>query len=329
MKAELLRILRETKDYISGQRLCEQFGVSRTAVWKAVNQLKEEGYEIEAVKNKGYRIRETPDVLTAQELKSRLHTRWMGQNCIHLECVDSTNTEAKRLAAQDAPEGTLVLAEEQTGGKGRLGRNWSAARGENVMMTLLLRPKIRPDHAPRLTLLMAMAAVRSIRKETGLEAGIKWPNDVVVHGKKLCGILTEMDTEIHSINYVVIGIGINVNQENFPEEIRERAGSLCLELGKKISRAGLAAGVLEELERLYETFLETEDLSTLYEEYNALCINFGREVLVTMPLKGLELCRGIAEGINEKGELAVRKEDGSVEYVSSGEVSVRGLYGYV
>ena len=329
MKAELLRILREAGDYVSGQRLCEQFGVSRTAVWKVMNQLKEEGYEIESVKNKGYRIREIPDVLTAQELKSRLRTRWMGRNCIYLECVDSTNTEAKRLAGQGALEGTLVLAEEQTGGKGRLGRNWSAARGENVMMTLLLRPKIRPEHASMLTLLMAMAAVRSIRKETGLEAGIKWPNDVVAHGKKLCGILTEMGTEINSINYVVIGIGINVNQEQFPEEIRETAGSLYLELGKRIPRAELAAGVLEELERLYETFLQTEDLSALYEEYNGFCVHSGQEVRVTMPLKDLEVCRGIAEGINEKGELAVRKADGSVEYVYAGEVSVRGRYGYV
>ena len=180
-----------------------------------------------------------------------------------------------------------------------------------------------------LTLLMAMAAVRSIRKETGLEAGIKWPNDVVAHGKKLCGILTEMDTEINSINYVVIGIGINVNQEQFPEEIRETAGSLYLELGKRIPRAELAAGVLEELERLYETFLQTEDLSALYEEYNGFCVHSGQEVRVTMPLKDLEVCRGIAEGINEKGELAVRKADGSVEYVYAGEVSVRGRYGYV
>lgn len=326
MKAEILRILRETQGYLSGQQLCRQFGVSRTAVWKAIRQLKEEGYEIEAVKNRGYRIREIPDVLTAQELKSRLHTDWMGQNCICLDCVDSTNTEVKRLAGRGAPDGTLVVAEEQTGGKGRRGRSWSAAKGQNVMMTLLLRPKIRPEHASRLTLLMAMAAARAIRKKTGLEAGIKWPNDVVVHGKKICGILTEMDAEIDYINYVVTGIGINVNQELFPEEIRETAGSLCLELGRKVPRAELTAGVLEELEQLYGIFLKTEDLSALCEEYNGLCVNRGREVRV---LKPREDCMGVAEGINEKGELAVRKADGSMEYVYAGEVSVRGLYGYV
>ncbi len=184
MKKDLLKILRERKDYLSGQQLCEYFGVSRTAVWKVVRQLKEDGYEIEAVKNKGYRIREVPDIMTAAELGSRLHTKWMGRNCICLETVDSTNTHAKRLAEEGAPAGTLVAAEEQTGGKGRRGRGWTASRGVNIMMTLLLRPRIRPEHASRLTLLMAMAVAEGIRKVTGLSAGIKWPNDVVVHGKK-------------------------------------------------------------------------------------------------------------------------------------------------
>ena len=326
MKTEVLKILREAGEYVSGQQLCEHFGVSRTAVWKVIRQLKEEGYEIEAVKNRGYRMGETPDVMTMEELKSRLGTVWMGQECIYLESVDSTNTCAKRLAEEGAAAGTLVVAEEQTGGKGRRGRSWASERGENVMMTLILRPGIRPEHASRLTLLMAMGVARGIRRVTGLPAGIKWPNVVVVNGRKVCGILTELSTEVDYINYVVIGAGINVNQKYFPEEIREVAGSLCLELGRKVPRAELAAAVLEELEGIYEVFLQTEDLSALYEAYNELCVNRGHEIRVLDP--GGEYS-GTTDGINASGELVVRKADGSVTCVYAGEVSVRGLYGYV
>ncbi|MBS6396928.1 MAG: biotin--[acetyl-CoA-carboxylase] ligase [Clostridiales bacterium] len=326
MKAELLKILRESGDFISGQQLCDHFGVSRTAVWKVIRQLKEEGYEIEAVKNKGYRICEAPNVITAEELGSRLQTRWMGKNCIYLESVDSTNTYAKKLAEEGAPEGTLVVTDEQTGGKGRRGRSWVTHKGENVMMTLMLRPGIRPEHASRLTLLMAMAVARGIRSTTGLHAQIKWPNDVVVNGKKVCGILTEMNTEIDYINYVVVGTGINVNQEEFPEELRDRAGSLFLELGQKVSRAGLAAAVMMELEALYEIFVRTEDLSGLRGEYNELCVNCGKQIRVLEP--GNEYT-GTTEGINELGELVVLKENGEQVCVYAGEVSVRGLYGYV
>lgn len=326
MKAELLKILRSSGEYISGQQLCGHFGVSRTAIWKVIRQLKEEGYEIEAVKNKGYRISRTPDVMTADEIKSRLSTQWLGQVCVYRECVDSTNNFARRLAEEGAEEGTLVVAEEQTGGKGRRGRSWTASRGANIMMTLLLRPKIRPEHASRLTLLMAMAVAEGIQKVTGLPAGIKWPNDVIVGGKKVCGILTELSAEIDYVNYVVIGAGINVNQEHFPEELSRVAGSLCQETGEHISRPELAAAVLLELERLYEIFLKTEDLVELYESYNLRCVNIGHEIQVLEPGKEYT---GTTDGINARGELVVRKADGTVTEVYAGEVSVRGLYGYV
>lgn len=328
MKAELLKMLREADGYLSGQQLCNHFGVSRTAVWKVIQQLKEEGYEIEAVKNKGYRIGSTPEIMTAEEIVSRLHTRWMARNCIYLDSVDSTNNYAKRIAEEGAADGTLVIADLQTGGKGRRGRSWSAAKGTNVMMTLLLRPGIRPEHASRLTLLMAMAVADGIRRVTGLEAGIKWPNDVVVHGKKVCGILTEMNTEVDYINYVVIGTGINVNQkqEDFPEEIRETASSLYAELGSQVSRAALTVCVMEALEKYYEVFLQTEDLSALYEDYNKICVNCGHEIRVLEP--GNEYT-GTTDGIDQNGELVVRKTDGTVTRVYAGEVSVRGLYGYI
>lgn len=193
-------------------------------------------------------------------------------------------------------------------------------------MTLLLRPRIQPEHASRLTLLMAMAVAQGIRSVTGLDAGIKWPNDVVVHGKKVCGILTEMSAEVDYINYVVIGTGINVNQESFPEEIRHIAGSLCVELGEKISRAELAASIMEALERIYEIFLRTEDLSELYKEYNEICVNRGHAIRVLEPKQEYN---GTTDGINENGELVVQKENGETVCVYAGEVSVRGLYGYV
>ena len=327
MKTELLKILRESDGYVSGQQLCERFHVSRTAVWKVIQQLKEEGYEVEAVKNRGYRIMTTPDVITAEEISSRLHTNWMAENCIYLESVDSTNNYAKRIAEDGTPSGTLVVADEQTGGKGRRGRSWSTPKGSNIAMTLLLRPRFRPEHASRMTLLAAMAVTCGIRRVTGLDAGIKWPNDVVVNGHKVCGILTEMNTEVDYINYVVIGIGINVNQKEFPEEIREIAGSLCLEAGKQIGRAALIAAIMEELERIYEIFQKTEDLSGLYKEYNQICVNCGRKIRVLEP--GHEYT-GVAEGINQDGELMVVRDDtGEKVSVYAGEVSVRGFYGYV
>ena len=313
---------------MSGQQLCDHFGVSRTAVWKVIRQLQEEGYQIEAVKNRGYLLKKdaVPDVMTVPEIISRLHSGWMGRNCIFLETVDSTNNYLKRAAEDGAVNGTLAVAEEQTGGKGRRGRSWETPKGTNIAMTILLRPEIRPEHASRLTLLMAMAVVRGIQKETGLQAGIKWPNDVVVDGHKVCGILTEMNTEVDYINYVVIGTGINVNQTEFPEEIREIAGSLKLSAGHPVARAGLIASIMEELEELYEVFLKTEDLSALKDEYNRNCVTCGHEIRVLEP--GHEYT-GMTDGINDLGELVVKKADGETVCVYAGEVSVRGLYGYV
>ncbi len=325
MKAELLKVLRQTDNYVSGQQLCSRFGVSRTAVWKAIRQLQEAGYEIDAVNNRGYRLKSAPDLLTTEEVVSRLHTSFMGQNCICLESVDSTNNYVKKLAEDGAEEGTLVLAEEQTGGKGRRGRVWETPKGKNIAMSLLLRPKIHPAHASQLTLLMAMAVGEAIRSCTGMEAGIKWPNDIVVNGRKVCGILTEMNTEVDYINYVVIGTGINVNQWEFPEELREIAGSLCQNLGQETSRAAIAAASMDELERLYRIFLQTEDLSALKNEYNQACVNRGHGIRV---VERGEAYTGTTEGINDHGELVVRKDSGEEVLVYAGEVSVRGLYGY-
>ena len=210
MKSEILAALRSADGYVSGQELCEKFGVSRTAVWKAINQLKQAGYEIEAVQNKGYHIVSSPDILSRTELESNRKTTWVGEEIHYFDSTDSTNTRAKRLAEDGAVHGTLVVADEQTGGRGRRGRVWESQKGVSIYMSLVLKPEIEPNHASMLTLITAMAVAGGIEKTTGLECKIKWPNDIVIHGKKVCGILTEMSTQMDYINYIVIGIGINV-----------------------------------------------------------------------------------------------------------------------
>lgn len=319
-------MLKEGEGYLSGQQLCEQFQVSRTAVWKCIEQLKKEGYQIEAVRNKGYRLLDSPDVIDAREIESLLHTRWAGKPLYYYDETDSTNTRAKADGEKGAPHGAIYMADKQVTGKGRRGRVWESPSGTSVYMTILLRPQIAPVKAPQITLLMALAAVETFRNVLGLEAGIKWPNDVVIQGKKVCGILTEMSSEPDLINYVVVGIGTNVNQDAFPEELQERATSLKLETGQKVNRSQIAAAMIENFERCYDLFMQTEDLSGLQESYNQVLVNRDREVLVLEPGHEYE---ARALGINEKGELIVRTRDGEEKHVFAGEVSVRGVYGYV
>ena len=236
MKSEILRLLKENDTYISGQQLCEQFQVSRTAIWKVIDQLKKEGYQIEAVRNKGYRLIESPDVMSKAEIDSLVDTKWAGKNVIYYDETDSTNNRAKEAGNNKEPHGTLFVADMQMAGKGRRGRVWKSPSGSSIYMTILLYPDIPPVKAPQLTLIMAIAVAEGIREVTGLETKIKWPNDIVVNGKKICGILTEMSTEIDYINHVVIGVGINVNQDTFPDDIKETASSLKMELGKQIKK---------------------------------------------------------------------------------------------
>ena len=216
-------MLRQTDEYLSGQQICDTFQVSRTAVWKAINQLKEEGYEIEAVRNRGYRLASWPDVLSEKEIASCLKSAWAGRNLEFWKDIDSTNTRAKELGEKGAPHGTLVVAEQQTAGKGRRGRSWVSPAGSSIYMTLLLRPEVEPSRAPMLTLLMAYSIAEALRESEQIDVQIKWPNDLVLNKKKICGILTEMSAEVDYVHYVVIGVGINVNTEEFPEEIARKA----------------------------------------------------------------------------------------------------------
>ena len=326
MKAEILKRLRETDGYVSGQELCESLGVSRTAVWKCIRQLEDEGYVIEAVRNRGYRLADSGDVLSEQELGRLFSTRWLGKNLVVFDEVDSTNNEARRMAEKGALEGTVILAARQTAGKGRRGRNWESPRGTGIWKSFLLRPEFEPSHASMLTLTAAMAVAQGIRRTTGLDCQIKWPNDIVINGKKLCGILTEMKIRGEKAEYVSIGVGINMNQREFPEELQDKATSLALELGCEVVREEITAGVVERFEKNYELFLEKQDLQSLREEYERLLLNKDRQVRI---LEKEKESIGIARGITPAGELLVEDENGAVRQVLSGEVSVRGLYSYV
>ena len=326
MKSEILALLRERGDYVSGQELCGHFGVSRTAVWKAIGQLKKEGYRIEAVQNRGYLLTEDEELFGLSELESRMNTRWAGHPVTCYDVIASTNLQAKMDAENGASQGALVVADMQTAGRGRRGRGWSSPPGTNAYFSLILKPEISPDKAAMLTPVMGLAVAEGIRRTCDAEAMIKWPNDIVVGGKKVCGILAEMSVERDFIHYVVIGVGINVGQQNFPAEVAQTAICLQEACGKRISRAELVANVMRVFEEYYDIFLERGDLSGLAERYDRLLVNRGREVRVLDPKGEFQ---GIALGINESGELLVERKDGTVANVYAGEVSVRGIYGYV
>ncbi len=326
MKTEILKLLRKADGYVSGQQICEQLDVSRTAVWKVIRQLKEEGYQIEAVRNRGYRIVEVPDVLTGEELKSLMQTQWAGRNIVYYPETDSTNLRIRELGDAGAPHGTLAVADMQTSGRGRRGRTWESPPGSSIYMSILLRPDIIPGAAPMLTLVMACSVAEGISDCENVDVRIKWPNDVIAGGKKLVGILTEMSTQIDYINHVTIGVGINVNMTEFPENIRDTATSLRLETGHKVRRAPLIAAIMKRFEENYAVFLKTQDMSGLMEKYSGMLINLDRDVLV---LGAEDSYKAHALGIDRQGELIVRREDGTEEKIYAGEVSVRGVYGYV
>lgn len=325
MKAEILTLLRESGDYVSGQELCNRFGVTRAAIWKAIGQLKKEGYEIEAVQNRGYKL-VAAEVYGENELRSRIHTAWAGAELHFHQITGSTNLLAKQAGEEGAPHGALFVANAQTAGRGRRGRSWQSPAGANIYFTILLRPNLEPDQASMLTLVMAHSVAEAIERITGLEPAIKWPNDVLLENKKICGILTEMSLEREYIHYVVCGVGINVADQDFPEGVREHATAVETVWGRKVSKGALLQAVMEAFERDYDAFVGAGDLTPLLESYNRRLVNRDRKVRVLDPKGEWE---GTARGINAQGELLVENAEGAVVAVYAGEVSVRGIYGYV
>ena len=318
----ILELLRRQEGFLSGEDIGRELSITRAAVWKGIKKLREEGYEIEAVTNRGYRLTNPETMYNKRELEQGLKTKTMGQTIYFYEETDTTNNRARELALEGAPEGTLVVAEKQTDGRGRRGKVWESPLGTGIWMSLVLRPQIMPAEASVLTLLCGLATAEAIEAETGLSAGIKWPNDILINGKKAVGILTEMDCEMSEVHFVIPGIGINVNTASFPPEIADIATSLYLECGKTVSRRRLVHKVLERLGGHYETFLRTGSFTAMLEDYRKHCITLGKEVHVL----GREPFFAEALDITPEGELLVRRADnGKEEVVFSGEVSIRGV----
>ncbi|KEH99340.1 biotin--[acetyl-CoA-carboxylase] ligase [Clostridium massiliodielmoense] len=328
MKEDIISLLKENEDnFISGEKISERLGITRAAVWKHMKSIKEDGYEIESVSRKGYKLISSPDLLTFEEVNPYLKTNYIGKDIRYYNTIDSSNTKAKELGAAGAKEGTVVISEEQTGGRGRLGRTWVSPKFKGIWMSIILRPDIEPMEASKITQIGAASVCISIN-ELGLKSAIKWPNDIVLNSKKVCGILTEMSGELNKINYIVMGIGINVNIESddFPGDIKNIATSIKIEGGSKVKRKELVGKVFNNFEILYDEFIKSGTIKksiNICKENSAL---IGKQVKI---IKRSDEVFAKAIGLTEDGELIVEYNDGKVDKIVSGEVSVRGMYGYV
>jgi BirA family biotin operon repressor/biotin-[acetyl-CoA-carboxylase] ligase len=322
LKETILRLLKERRpEYVSGEEICRSLNVSRTAVWKHIQALREKGYEIEARSRAGYMLTGIPDRLFPEEIGDGLATRFLGRTVYYCDSVSSTNNLAKELAGQGAADGTLVVAEEQTGGKGRLGRQWCSAKYKGSFFSFILFPPLMPQEANMVTLITAVAMASAVRDETGVAAGIKWPNDLLVNGKKICGILTELSAEMERINYMVVGVGLNVNQEenDFPEEVSASATSLKDQTGANISRVKLVQAFLLEFEKWYLLALEN-GFAPVLARWKEMSVSLNCPVRIHNPNSSWD---GWAEDIDSDGALLLRLPGGEIKRVISGEVSLR------
>lgn len=307
-------------EFISGEIICRNLGISRTAVWKHIQTLRANGYEIAALPHAGYQLLNVPDRLYPEEIHDGLGTEFIGRKVYYYEHAISTNETARELADRGCPDGALVIAEEQSGGKGRLGRKWFSPYGKGIWCSIILYPPVNPSDAPPLTMLGAVAIARAIRKVVQVEAGIKWPNDILLDGKKICGILSEMNAEIERINYLVIGIGINVNVEDFPEELEDNVTSLKIYTGQPVKRTVLLQETLRELEYLYKIWLQN-GFQPILRFWKEMCVMLNQMVRVN----GIkDIVEGWAEDVDEHGNLILRLGDGSLKGLVAGDVSLQG-----
>lgn len=325
MRNKIIQIIfNQENKFISGEELSKRLGVSRAAIWKHIKSLKEEGYNIESVNKKGYRLSERPiDLLTGQNICHGLNTKFIGREIKHFETIGSTNDYAKEIASKES-DGTVIISEEQTKGKGRLGRSWHSTSGEGIWMSIILKPQIIPYEAPFITLVAGASIVKSLN-DLGIETLIKWPNDIIINGKKICGILTELSAEIERINHIVLGIGMNVKTIDFSDEISDIATSLKKE-GYNVSRVDIVRNTLEQFEKLYIDYVENnskEETIKICREYSAV---IGKEIYAIQG-NSKELVRCL--DLNEEGNLVVINSKGDRYEIMSGEISIRGLHGYI
>ena len=322
-RSAILEMLRShTGQFVSGEELGKKLNISRTAVSKQIQKLRQEGYDVESTASQGHRLLRLPDLLRPEEVCPRLRTQIMGSEIYYFSEVGSTNDEAKKRAVAGCSEGALVITETQLGGRGRLARGWFSPVAKGIWFSVVLRPPFPPQEAPKCTLMAAVALNRAIRDVTGISCGIKWPNDILCNGRKLVGILTEMSAEMDAINHIVIGMGINVNIDaaEIPPELREIATSISIETGKATSRIDLFARVLERLEELY-LVVKAEGFASVLEAWRQESITLGRLVNVVAPDKSFV---GRAVDIDGDGALLVETEHG-MERVLAGDVSIRPI----
>ena len=321
-KDDVLALLEQADAPVSGEQMCKTLGLTRAAVWKAIEALRADGYEIEAATRRGYFLCTCP--LTKSALEKRLAGQFPTEKLIVLPEVDSTNNYLKTLAANGAPDGTAVLSLKQTAGRGRRGRSFLSEPG-GLYLSFLMRPQEPAEALLHLTALAGLCVCTAVKQVTGMQAGIKWPNDPVLNGKKLCGILTELSVslETQEPEYVVIGIGINCNQTQFPQEL-DMATSLRIEAGRPADVNAIAAALLLELSRMRREFLSRK--SDWIAAFSQNCLTVGKDIQI---LRAGTVRQAKATGIGPDAELLVEYPDGTSGSVSSGEVSVRGLYGYV
>lgn len=356
MRYGILKLLKEAgSDYITGVDIGTRFGISRSAVWKHIIELRNEGYDIESSPNKGYRLLPGGELLNPFEIMDGLGTKIAGTEVVYFDEIASTNTHAAKLAADGCAEGTAVVAGTQTHGRGRLGRSWESPKGKGIYLSIILRPPMAPAETPVFTLAAAVAAVRAIYDVTGLRTGIKWPNDIIYEGKKISGILLEMNSEAEMVNWLILGIGVNYSQteSDFPEEIRDRAVSILSASGEgtpwkdaphgqgsapgedlhhvlrgghdgRAGRLALIRALLRRIDDIYQDILNGKNAGIL-DEWRKHSVTLGREVRFT--LKSTEYT-GTAADIIENGSLLVDCSDGVRRELHSGEISIRGIFGY-
>ncbi|CAM4217498.1 biotin--[acetyl-CoA-carboxylase] ligase [Paenibacillus tarimensis] len=319
MREQLTALLKERQgEYVSGEQLSRLLNVSRTAVWKHIQKLEEEGYKIEASRKLGYRLVDSPDQITLTSLLPRLTTERLGKSVKLYDEVDSTQNIAHKLAEEGAPEGTIVLAERQLSGRGRLGRTWLSPKGRGVWMSMILRPTIPLPYTPQLTLLTAVALCRALRRLTGLEIGIKWPNDLLIDGRKISGILLESSAEEERLKHVIVGVGISVNldKQHYTEDMLDRVISLKMAAGRSFDRSEIIAGFLAEYEAVYALY-EQEGFAPIRSLWEALSVSLHKPCKLTTPQGIME---GVPVGLADSGALLLMLQDGATVPVFSAEM---------
>jgi BirA family transcriptional regulator, biotin operon repressor / biotin---[acetyl-CoA-carboxylase] ligase len=304
--------------FISGEKLAQNIGCSRTAIWKHIEDLKKDGFHVEAVRKKGYRLLEQSNKLSENEIYLGLETEEIGRSVYFFESVTSTQKVAKEYAMNGAKHGTLIVADEQTEGRGRMVRKWYSPKGTGIWASFILRPDIQIQHAPQLTLLSAVAVVQAIKKVTHITPEIKWPNDILISGRKVCGILTELQAEEDRIQSVILGIGINVNQDknDFSAEIIKKATSLKIELGKTVNRSSLIQSLCYYIEQLLHLYI-SEGFTPIKSLWETYAVSIGKRISART-VKGT--FDGVALGINNEGVLLLKQDNGDIVEIISADI---------